>query len=86
MARIGIKEFKAGLSRYIERVTKGEEIIITEDGREIAMLTPVSTERQVIKSLMKNKRASWNGGKPSGVKGIRIKGKSLTETILEDRE
>lgn len=85
MTSVGIKELKAKLSSYIDKVYKGEQVIITEHGREVAIISPISKERRVIQSLIESGKAHWAGGKPKGLAGIKIKGKPLSETILEER-
>ena len=42
MRTIGIAELKASLSETLARVKAGEEILITEHGRPIAKLVPLS--------------------------------------------
>ncbi len=81
----GIKELKARLSSYIDKVNGGEQVIVTEHGREVAVISPISRERKAIMSLIKAGKAHWGGGKPIGLTGIKIKGKLLSETILEER-
>ncbi|NJD57176.1 MAG: type II toxin-antitoxin system prevent-host-death family antitoxin [Nitrospirae bacterium] len=83
---VGIGELKAKLSGYVERVRYGEQIIVTDHGEEVALLVPLSRERRVIKSLIESGMAQWSGGKPNGLEGVVIKGKPLSETILEDRQ
>lgn len=85
MTSAGVKELKARLSSYIDKVYKGEQVIITEHNREVAMIIPISKERKAIKSLIESGRAHWSGGKPKGLAGVEIKGKPLSETILEER-
>lgn len=42
----GIAELKARLSRYLDQVKSGQEVVITERGRPVAKLVPLrSTER-----------------------------------------
>lgn len=41
MVRISITELKARLSEHIRRVKGGEEVIVTERGRAVAVLAPV---------------------------------------------
>lgn len=45
MAEAGIRELRDHLSRYLDRVRQGEEIIITDRGRAIARMVPLSGER-----------------------------------------
>jgi prevent-host-death family protein len=85
MVAVGIKELKEKLSGYVTRVRHGEEIVVTDRGREVALLIPVSRERNAVKQLVESGRAAWTGGKPGGIKGIKAKGKPLAKTILEDR-
>lgn len=85
MVSAGIKELKAKLSSYIDIVNKGEQVVITEHGREVAIIIPISKERIAINALVDAGMAHWSGGKPKGLVGVKIKGKPLSETILEER-
>lgn len=85
MISAGIKELKAKLSSYIDTVNKGEQVVITEHGREVAIIIPISKERRAINSLVDAGTAHWAGGKPKGLVGIKIKGRPLSEAILEER-
>jgi hypothetical protein len=46
---------------------------------------PLSRERSAVKALIAEGKAHWSGGKPKGTAGIRIKGKALSKTVIEDR-
>ncbi|MBI5747240.1 MAG: type II toxin-antitoxin system prevent-host-death family antitoxin [Nitrospirae bacterium] len=85
MLSIGIKELKAKLSSFVEKASHGEKVVITDHGREVALIVPISSERSAVKALIEANKAKWKGGKPIGIKGIHIKGKLLSETILEER-
>lgn len=85
MISVGIKELKTRLSSYVDRVRHGEEVVITEHGREVALVIPISGERRAIKLLIDAGRAEWSGGKPEGLEEVRIKGKALSKTVLEER-
>jgi prevent-host-death family protein len=85
MISVGIKELKAKLSSYVDRVRHGEEVVITEHGKEVALVIPISRERKALKSLIDSGKAKWSGGKPEGLDNIKIKGKSLSKTVLEER-
>ena len=86
MNSVGIKELKAKFSSYVAKVNDGEQIVITDHGHEVGIIIPVSEERKLIISLMKLGKAQWSGNKPKGIKGIKVKGKAVSETIMEARE
>jgi prevent-host-death family protein len=85
MISVGVKELKAKLSSYIAQAREGQEIVITDHGKDVALMIPPSKERRKVTSLMAEGKAKWSGGKPKGMEGIRIKGKSLSNTVIEDR-
>ncbi len=41
---VGIRELRLNLSRYVARVRAGTEVIVTDHGRPVARLGPVSDE------------------------------------------
>lgn len=45
MAEAGIRELRDHLSRYLERVQAGEELTVTDRGRPVARLVPVTEMR-----------------------------------------
>jgi prevent-host-death family protein len=77
---------KAKLSSYVDKVRRGEQVVITDHGEEVALVAPISKERRVIKSLVESGRAQWSGGRPKGLAGVTVRGKPLSETILEERQ
>jgi prevent-host-death family protein len=85
MISVGIKELKQKLSLYVNKVRQGGEIIVTDRGKEIAMVIPISREWRAVRHLVESGKAAWSGSKPGGMKGIKAKGKPLAKTILEDR-
>ncbi len=70
MISVGIRELKEKLSGYIGQVRGGEEIVVTDRGREVALLVPVTREHEAAESLVREGRASWGGGKPLGGPGV----------------
>ena len=44
--QVGIREIRQHLSKYLKRVAEGETFEVTDHGRPVAMLSPVSTSRQ----------------------------------------
>ena len=44
MEAIGVRELRQHASRYLERVRQGETLEVTDRGRPVARLVPVSTD------------------------------------------
>lgn len=44
---VGIRDLKARLSEYLDRVRGGEEIVVTDRGRPVARLVPYSTHSSI---------------------------------------
>ena len=86
MESIGVRELKTHLSRYLEQVKQGKEILITERGREIAILAPLSAEQQWLVGIVRSGKARGRGGKPQGCRGIGMKGEELAQTVIQERE
>ena len=88
MAKVGIRELKSKLSHYIALARKGEQVTITDRGKEVAMIVPTGQgdmERQLV-GMVKEGTALWSGAKPSGSSAPVIsRGKPASEIIIEDR-
>jgi prevent-host-death family protein len=85
MIAVGVRELKARLSSYIGIARSGEEVVVTARGREVAILVPVTKERMALKRLSEGGEARMPKGKPKGARGVKIKGKSLANTVIESR-
>jgi len=88
MISAGIRDLRNRLSYYLREVKKGEKILITERDQVIATILPVERgeEDSKLLSLVKEGFATWKGGKPTGSRRpVKIKGKAVSEIILEDR-
>ena len=87
--KTGIRELKAHLSKYIGRVRKGETIAITDRGVEVARLVPVAkaSEADWAWEMVREGKATWGGGKPTGLKHrIPTRGKPTSDIVLRDRD
>jgi prevent-host-death family protein len=79
MRSVGLFQAKNGLSELVERVSKGEEIMITRRGEKVAMLVPARRRagraaRDVIEHIRQTR------------KGARLpKGYTLRQLIEEGR-
>ena len=79
------------LSKYLRLVKNGEAVAISEHGKEVALITPsrtVAQKRSRLWELVRLGKVDWNGKKPhfKGRKLIKIKGKPLSQTVIEMRE
>jgi prevent-host-death family protein len=86
---VGVRELKGNLSRYIQKVKKGEGVIVTERRKEVALILPYKTERDArekILLLAQQGIVRWSGGKPDGMRSrVSLAGKKFSDAVLEDR-
>lgn len=40
MSEVGVRELRQNLSKYLDRVKAGEDLVVTERGQEVARLIP----------------------------------------------
>ncbi|WP_168582936.1 type II toxin-antitoxin system Phd/YefM family antitoxin [Gephyromycinifex aptenodytis] len=59
--KVGVRDFKAHLSAYVERAANGEPIVITDRGRPVAMLTPLAGDPLVGRLIDDGLAISVNG-------------------------
>ncbi len=45
LIEVGVRELRNNLSRYLERVREGEEVLVTDRGSAVARVLPVGGER-----------------------------------------
>ncbi|HEX6903180.1 MAG TPA: type II toxin-antitoxin system prevent-host-death family antitoxin [Thermoanaerobaculia bacterium] len=82
---MGIKELKARLSDYVDRIREGERFLVTDRGEPVAELIPLSPERLALSKMAREGAVQWQGGKPRGLRGVVVRGEPVSETILRDR-
>ena len=75
MIQTGIKETRKRLSEYINRVQKGEEIIITKRDQPVAKLVPI--KKKIPRTLKSHKELRNT---------IMSMGKPLSQIVIESRE
>ena len=74
MLEINTKEVRGHFSSILNRVEQGEEVVITRRGKRIARLTPLNEKGSPLSSLNKFRE------------NIKIVGKSLSQTVILQRE
>lgn len=88
METVGIRELKNSLSRHLKRVRSGVQLVVTERGRSIAMISPIERRAHTdwADSLVAAGRAHWNGAKPTGSRRpVQAAGRSVSAVVLEQR-
>ena len=77
MSTVGLRHMQRNLSAILRRVEQGEEILVTRRKRVVArLLAPDHLARS---------RPDWPDF-TARARGIRIKGKTITATIREERD
>ncbi len=85
---VGIRELKNKLSFYLDKVRAGEKLAVTDRGAVVAYILPAAGVPAIdgLVRLVREDKASWGGGKPSGPRApVGAKGKPVSKIVLEDR-
>ncbi|HYP56317.1 MAG TPA: type II toxin-antitoxin system prevent-host-death family antitoxin [Solirubrobacterales bacterium] len=62
MDRVGVRELRQNLSRYLAEVKEGETFVVTERGREVARLSPSGPADSPIARLVAERGATMPRG------------------------
>jgi len=92
MSRVGVKELKNRLTQYLQRTKKGEEVIVTERGKPIALIQSIKSAEHVVSLEARLAKLAAQGvitlltEKPvKAVRLAKVTGTPISRTILEDR-
>ncbi len=92
MTKVGIRELKNRLSRYIRLAKRGHTIVVTDRGEEAARIIPpagaqqkAQTVDEFLKRLAAEGHLRLGTGKFRPFKPIPCRGKPASAMILEDR-
>ena len=92
MSTVGVRELKNRLTQYLRRTKRGEEVIVTERGRPIALLQPIQSAEHVASLEARLAKLAAQGlvtlptHKPlKRVRLVKVSGPPISKTILEDR-
>ncbi|MBN1425832.1 type II toxin-antitoxin system prevent-host-death family antitoxin [Candidatus Fermentibacteria bacterium] len=91
MPSVGIRELKINLSRYVESVSQGDEVLITKHGRVVARLVSVQKRSPRLKDELATLAAEGLIRLPAERPGkrqrrlLRIMGLPMSEMVIEDR-
>ena len=91
--KLGLREANQQFSKAIKAVRAGKEVVLTERGRPIAVIKPIrqpDTQEAALQEMADEgliTLPSRRGPMPSPRwRPVKIKGKPLSQTIIEDRE
>ena len=84
MAEVGIRELRDHLSRYLERVQIGEEIVVTDHGRAIARVLPMSGERTIDRLIREGRVTPAKTPKQPAPHPIKTAG-TVSDLVAEQR-
>jgi prevent-host-death family protein len=92
MSTVGVKELKNRLTQYLRRTKQGEEVVVTERGRPIALIQPIRSAEAPLSLEARLAKLAAQGlvtlptHKPlRKVRLVKISGRPISKTILEDR-
>ena len=82
---VGIRELRAGLSRYVERVKCGEEIVVTERGKPVARLVPMNGERKIDRLIREGTLIPARRPKGRRPNPVDAGGATLSDIVIDQR-
>ena len=92
MLTVGVRDLKNRLTHYLGRAKQGEEVVVTERGRPVAILTSIQSvgKPQPLQAQLAKLAASGLVILPTGkrltrVRRVRVSGQPVSRTILEER-
>jgi prevent-host-death family protein len=92
MKKVGSRELKNRLGKYLAQTRKGQTIVVTDRGEAVAKLVPVDSKPSPEDALEARLRELAAAGhirlatRPfEDFKPIRVKGKPASQIIIEDR-
>jgi prevent-host-death family protein len=92
MQKVGSREFKNRMGRYMRAIRKGQSLLLTDRGKPVAKISPADEEAKpepTTMDILKRLEAEGKlrlGKRPLGkFRAIPSRGKSASEMILEDR-
>lgn len=89
MISVGVAELKAKLSHFLARVRNGSEVLVTDHGRPVARIVPVTDPEAEIDELERAgliRRGTGELPKNFFDRPLpRISGPPLSQTIIEER-
>jgi prevent-host-death family protein len=86
---VGIRELKTRLSNYMRQVKSGTTLVITERGKPVGRIVPLSPSVETrVQELAQAGLIAWSGNKLAPMAPVaRTQGRrTVADLLLEDRE
>ena len=86
--RAGIREIRDGFSKYIAKVREGEQIIISDRGRDIAVLRPLRQNdpdawlKDLVEEGLAEEPGDWT---PIETEPRKLRGEMLSDLVAKER-
>jgi prevent-host-death family protein len=87
--KVGIRELKENLSKYIAKVKSGQSIVITEHGKPVGRIIPEGQSlEERVEALRQAGVIAWNGKKLGDIKppAKNRSDKLASDIVIEMRE
>lgn len=91
MEKVGSREFKNRMGRYIRAVRDGKALVLTNRGNPLVKIVPLDETAaepslmEKLKELEAEGKIRLGTGRFKKVRPVKIKGKPISQTIIEDR-
>ena len=82
---VGVRDLKNNLSRYLDRVKGGDEVIVTEHGRPVARLSSIDHPSDTLASLIASGAVRPPKSKARHRPARRIKAKGSVSELVPDQ-
>lgn len=86
--RVGVKELRDRLTKYLRMVKAGEEIVVTDRGKPVAILSPIrehTSLEEKIEELARKGLVRLPRGRLELPSLLKIEGRPLSQTVIEER-
>ena len=81
---VGVRELRNNLSRYLDRVRDGDELVVTDRGRAIARVLPMSGERTIDRLVREGRVTPAKRTERRLPKPVKTKG-TVSDLVAEQR-
>jgi len=84
MAEVGIRQLRDHLSKYLDHVQAGNDVVVTDRGRAIALILPMSGERTLDRLIREGRVTPAKTRKRSRPTPLKTKG-TVSDLVAEQR-